>query len=318
MTHTKTSRLNDKLTAALFAVSAVGVASLQDAIVKGLSGEFGATQVLLMRGLAAMPLLIFMLWRDGGWRLMFKGPVKLVILRSALLCSAYLSFIMSIAAIPIATTVSIYFTMPFIVAGLAGPALGERVAAYRWLAIATAFVGVIVMVQPGTDSFKPAMLYALYSAFGYAVGQMLGRHVSASMPISAISNWQNIVYTAVGILLAVILQYTDISSSGDKSLAFLARDSVWPSAWQWVILIVMGNLGAIGSLLYVSAYKHAEANYVAPFEYTALVWATLYGVFLFGDWPDHNAVLGVSIVIAAGLFMLACDRHFKPAVKDAA
>ncbi len=311
MTSVVAKRLDNKQTAAFFALTAMGVASFQDAIVKFLSADFGATQVLFMRGMGACPLLLYLLWREGGWEQMFKGPVKLAILRSAILCSAYLAFILSIAAMPIATTVSIYFLMPFIVAGLAGPALGENVALYRWVAVAAAFIGVLVMVQPGTDSFKPAMLFALYSAFGYAVGQLIGRRISHEMPISVISNWQNVVYTVTGLGLALIIPYTDITGTGDKSWAFLARDWIWPSAWQWGVLLIMGFLAALGSLLFVSAYKHAEANFVAPFEYTALIWATFYGILLFGDWPDRNAVFGVSIVIAAGIFMLSCDRRAK-------
>jgi drug/metabolite transporter (DMT)-like permease len=307
--------LNNKSKAAILAIAAVGVASLQDAIVKGFSGELAASQVLFFRGLGACPLLLFMLWRDGSWRNMFSGLVRLVVARSALLASAYLAFIMSIAAMPIATSVSIYFTMPFFVAALAGPALGERVAGYRWLAIAAAFIGVMIMVQPGTDKFNPAMLLALYSALGYAGGQMIGRRISGVMSVAVISNWQNIVYTGTAILLALIVPYTDIAGSSDKALAFLTRPWIWPSSTQWALLLLMGTFGALGSLLFVSAYKHAEANYVAPFEYTALIWATLYGIMLFGDWPDSKALLGVMIVISAGLFMLACDARSKVGVK---
>jgi drug/metabolite transporter (DMT)-like permease len=316
MTSTASPLLNNKATAALFAIAAVGVASLQDAIVKGFSDELSASQVLFFRGLGACPLLFFMLWHDGSWRTMFSGPVKLVVARSALLATAYLAFIMSIAAMPIATSVSIYFTMPFFVAALAGPALGERVAGYRWLAIAAAFVGVMIMVQPGTDRFNPAMLLALYSAFGYAGGQMIGRRISGVMSVAVISNWQNIVYTGTAIALAGIIPYTDIAGSSDKSLAFLARPWIWPDPVQWGMLLLMGTMGAVGSLLFVSAYKHAEANYVAPFEYTALIWATLYGIMLFGDWPDSKALVGVMIVIAAGLFMLACDAKNKADVRQ--
>jgi drug/metabolite transporter (DMT)-like permease len=311
MAGSATSLLNNKTRAALLAISAVGVASLQDAIVKGFSGDFAATQILFFRGLGACPLLFFLLWRDGSWRHMLSGPVKLVMMRSVLLCSAYLAFIMSIAALPIATSVSIYFTMPFFVAGLAGRALGEKVAVYRWVAIAAAFIGVLVMVQPGTDNFKPAMLLALYSAFGYAVGQMIGRHVSSRVPVSVISNWQNVVYTVAGLALAGVVHLAGFAGSEDKSLAFLTRAWVWPHGQQWLVLLVMGFMAALGSVLFVSAYKHAEANYVAPFEYTALIWATLYGIFFFGDWPDGKAIIGVAIVIAAGLFMLACDRRAK-------
>jgi drug/metabolite transporter (DMT)-like permease len=303
--------INNKARAIVFAILAVGTASFQDAIVKGVSGNFPASEVLVFRALGSLPILLPMLWYNGEWRQFFARDTKLLFARSAVLCSAYLAFILSIAAMPIATSVSIYFTMPFFVAGLAGPSLGEKVPLYRWVAIAAAFVGVLVMVRPDTGNLNPAMFLALYSAFGYAVGQLIGRKLSQTVDTSVLANWQNLVYGVAGLLLGLFFAIFDFSNSTDKSVSFLARAWHWPNATEFATLMVMGLLAALGSILFVTAYKNAEANFVAPFEYTALIWATLYGVLLFNDYPERQTLQGVAIVIAAGIFMLWFDLKNK-------
>jgi drug/metabolite transporter (DMT)-like permease len=170
-------------------------------------------------------------------------------------------------------------------------------------------MGVLIMVQPGSSRFELAMLFALYSAFGYAVGQLIGRHLTRTVSVAVISNWQNFVYGATGLLLAVVFSVVDFSGSTDKSLAFLTRTWIWPDAMQLIVLLIMGLLAAIGSLLFVSAYKFAEANFVAPFEYSALIWATLYGMLLFGDLPDRYVLLGAAVVVGAGLYMMWSERR---------
>ncbi len=299
-----------RLKAACFAVAAVGVASAQDAIVKSIAGSFPAYEAVLVRGLVGLPILAVWLAMTNGFSALRTPLMWPLIVRGLVLCSAYLAFIMAIAAMPIANGVSIYFTMPFFVAILAGPFLGERVPLYRWLAIMAAFLGVLIMVRPGAAEFEPASFYALYSALGYAVGQMMGRHYSQKVPPLVLANVQNWVYLAVAAVLFLVVELGNVHLTGSKSLAFLTREAVWPSLKDIGLLTVMGVFAAIGSVLFTSAYKNAPSSFVAPFEYTAMIWAVIYGLVLFGDFPDLVTWLGMTVVIAAGLFMTWRDgRH---------
>jgi drug/metabolite transporter (DMT)-like permease len=232
-----------------------------------------------------------------------------LLLRGLVLCSAYFAFILAIAAMPIANAVAIYFTMPFFVAALAGPFLGEHVPAYRWMAMSAGFVGVMIMVRPGSNAFEPASFLALYSAIGYAVGQMMGRHYSQRVPPITIANVQNAVYLAVAFILMVAFGLSDLHFDGHKSLAFLTRPMVVPSLNDGLLLILMGIMAAVGSVLFTSAYKFAPANFVAPFEYTAMIWAVTFGVLLFADFPDTFTWVGMAVVVASGLWMMWRDSH---------
>jgi drug/metabolite transporter (DMT)-like permease len=300
-----------RLKAAVLVIAGVGLASAQDAIVKSLAGTMPAYEAVLLRGVVGAPFLFAMLIYNDG-----VGALKTVLswallLRGLVLCSAYFSFIMAIAAMPIANGVAIYFTMPFFVATLAGPFLGEHVPIHRWLAIVAAFTGVIIMVRPGADSFEPASFLALYSALGYAVGQMMGRHLSQRIPPIAIANVQNAVYLVAAALMLLVFQGTGLQFTGHKSLAFLSRPWVTPSPHEMMLLGVMGVFAAMGSVLFTYAYKFAQSSFVAPFEYTAMIWAVTYGLVLFGDFPDMLTWIGMAIVITAGLWMMWLDTRYR-------
>jgi drug/metabolite transporter (DMT)-like permease len=137
-------------------LAAVGFAATQDAVVKSMSGSYSAYETVMFRCVGSMPILAALLRRTGGFPSLATPLLGRVLLRSIILCTAYFAFVLSIAAMPIANSVAIYFTMPFFVAGLAGPLLGERVRIHRWLAIIAGFIGVIIMVRPGAGVFEPA------------------------------------------------------------------------------------------------------------------------------------------------------------------
>ncbi len=305
MTHT---HKDNKKLALLCILAAVGFSSTQDAVVKAMSGSYSAYEAIILRCIGSMPVLWFLLRRQGPAVRMTTPLLRRVLIRSLILCSAYFAFVLSIAAMPIANSVAIYFTMPFFVAALAGPMLGERVRLHRWLAIIAGFIGVMVMIRPGAGVFEPAALLALYSAFGYAIGQMMGRPIAQVVPPVVIANWQNLVYLAAALSMAVIFNVFDWSGVTHKSLMFLSRPWVTPPARDLAVMLGNGVLAAGGMLLFVSAYKYGESNFVAPMEYSAMIWAVAYGLLMFGDFPDKYTWIGAAIVVAAGLTMLWRDR----------
>jgi drug/metabolite transporter (DMT)-like permease len=291
------------------ALFAVALANMQDAVVKSVSDTIPAYETMIFRCVFAFPLLFGWLVYVGGVAQMFAAHFGALFMRSILLCTAYLAFVLSIAAMPLATAVSIYFTMPFFVAGLSGYALGERVPLYRWIAIIVGFAGVLITVRPGMQPLEPGVFFALYSAFGYAWAQMWGRKLSHLVEPAVIVNWQNLTYLAFGVLLAVIVWLVGDVGAEDKALAFLTRGWAWPDATQFWLLVVMGLLSAVAAAFFLLAYRYAEASFVAPFEYSAIVWAMLNGMLFFRDFPDAWNVAGTMIIIAAGLWMLWKDRH---------
>jgi len=300
---------DNKARAAVLVLLAIGLASTQDAIIKAMSGTYPVYETMLIRGLTSLPILGVWLAYTHGLQTLFTPLWPRIFIRALILCTAYLAFILAIAAMPIANMVAIYFTMPFFVAGLAGPFLGERVPYYRWIAIVAGFAGVIVMVRPGVQAFEPAALLALYSAFGYAIGQMMGRDLAQRVEPLVIANWQNAVYFIFAAVVGVIAQASGFAGESHKSLAFLTRPFVWPTLPDFLLLSAVGALAAFAMMSFISAYKLAESNFVAPFEYSGMIWAVLFGLLFFNDFPDFWTWSGMAVVAGAGLFMLFMDRR---------
>ena len=299
---------DNRAQAAVFILLAIFFASTQDAIVKGMSSNYPAYESLIFRGMTSLPILAFWHLRKNSFSTFLTPYWGRVVVRALILCSAYIAFILSIAAMPIANMVAIYFTMPFFVAGLAGPLLGERVPMYRWIAIIFGFIGVLIMVRPGIQAFEPASLLALYSAFGYAVGQMMGRTQAQLVPPLVIANIQNAVYLLVAVAMGAVVYFAGFSGEANKSLAFLTRPFVLPTGDDFKLLLSMGVLAAFTIVCFIKAYGSAEANFVAPFEYSGMIWAVLYGFLFFSDFPDIWTWCGMAVVAGAGFYMLTKDR----------
>jgi drug/metabolite transporter (DMT)-like permease len=297
--------------AAVFICVAIALASSQDAIVKSVAAGYPAYETILVRSLATIPILGMGTVLTCGFKAFRTKHIGRVLLRALVLCSAYIAFILSIAAMPIANAVAIYFVMPFIVAILAGPMLGERVPAHRWLCMIAGFAGVIIMVRPGTAAFEPASLLALYSAFGYAVGAIMGRPLAQHVPSIIIANVQTLVYALVAVAMWLVFHVGGIVWTGHKSLTFLSRPFVAPTTWDFLLMLLQGALAAFAVMCFINAYKYAPSSFVAPFEYSAMIWAVMFGVLLFHDFPDFYTWIGMAVVVAAGLMMWWRDRSYK-------
>ena len=298
-----------KARAVVFLLSGVVIGLAQDAIVKGLSAGYPTWETVAMRGVVATP--IFIAWAFALGLNPFHVPPlwPLILLRSTMLFSAYICFALSIATLPLANAVAIYFTMPIFVGLLSARTLGEKVPPSRWLAIAFGFVGVLISVRPGAETFQPAALLALYSGFGYAVGQILGRKISQSVQPLVIANVQSLFYFLGSVLLGLMVLSFKWDASQIPTFAAMTRSPLWPTAGDFSLIVVMGLFSCLSSVLFVKAYQLAPANFVAPLEYSGIIWAIIYGIIFFRDWPDFYTLVGAGLVMIAGLFMMAGERH---------
>lgn len=289
--------------------AAVFLASIMDAVSKLLSAGYPVHQLLFLRTLFAAPIIFAILLTRARPAELFTAYWPLIVVRALIMCSAYLGFILSVAVLQLADGVAIYFTMPLIVAGLAGPVLGEKVPWYRWIAVAVGFAGVVVMLRPGSSVFEPAALLALWSAMGYAAGQLMARRLSAQVRPIVIVFWQNLIYLGVALVLALATRLVPAGAVTHPSLVFLVRPWHLGPAFDMALMTGLGIVSAVAMILFTEAYKQGEASFVAPFEYTAMLWAVIFGLILWGQLPGIATAIGGALVIGAGLFMLIAARR---------
>lgn len=289
----------------------VAVFTVQDLILKLLSGQYPLHQAMVLRSVTALPLLLALVMLDGGLKTLATPGWKWMLARGVIMFAAFTSYYLALAALPIATTVALYFSAPLFITVLSVAFLGESVGPRRWLAVAAGFAGVVVMVRPGSELFEWAALLPVFCGLAYGVSMIAARRLGASETAAAMAFYGNAVFLACGLLLAAVLGGGAFADEEHRSLAFLLRGWTRPPAADLALMMACGVIAAAGLTLLTQAYRVAEANVVAPFEYSALVWGVLFGWLAFRDWPDPVAWTGIAIIVGAGLYVLYRESRAK-------
>jgi drug/metabolite transporter (DMT)-like permease len=231
---------------------------------------------------------------------------------------AYTAYYLALAALPMATTVALYFTAPLMITLLSALVLKEQVGARRWLAVAVGFLGVVIMVQPGGDVFDWAALLPVFCGAAYAGSMVLARIMGTRDSAAALAFWGNIAFLLCAAALALVYGSGAHEGAGHPSLAFLTRGWVWPEAKDTALMCACGIIAAIGLTLLTQAYRIAANSVVAPFEFTFAFWGILWGWLFWGDLPDGLGWLGIAIIIAAGIYVVRVDGPTKKAAPEGA
>jgi drug/metabolite transporter (DMT)-like permease len=212
-------------------------------------------------------------------------PVAQTIRALFLLASTVFNFA-ALRYLQLAETVSITFAAPLLVTALAGPLLGEWVGPRRWAAVIAGFIGVIIILQPDPDHFRPEALFSVAAAFSYAGYALMTRLLSVSESPTAMLFF--------GALICTVLLTPTLPAVGTLPPDWLVGGA----------LLVTGVMGTVGHWFLILAYRNAPATVLAPFSYTQIIWMALSGYVVFGDWPGPSTLIGAAIVIAAGLYVL--------------
>ena len=260
-----------------------------------LAGEQGVhvTESLFYRQLIAMPLICFLIWRSqAGWPSIVSDKHRLHILRSCLGIFAMGLNFWAMTLLPLADATTISFTVPIFATLFAALILREKVGIRRWSAILIGFVGVLIVIQPG-GSLIPAfgaavaLAGALVTASVTLVIRMLGRTETSVVTIFWFS-----VYTLPALAICAY-----IYGGGHD-------------AKTWGYLLGIGIFGALGQLSITQSLRFAPVSTIVPMDYSALIWATIFGILIFGQFPGLSIWLGAPVIIGSGLF-IAWREHVR-------
>jgi drug/metabolite transporter (DMT)-like permease len=229
-------------------------------------------------------MLAFFVPRFGLRMLRTRRPL-IQLLRSSMLFGSNATNFFAITFIPLAKTASISLMAPLLVVPLARLILGERTTAARMVALCVGFAGVLIIIRPGTELFHWASLFALASAVGYAIYQVLTRRIAGIDPPETSTIYSSVV-GAFGMLL--VLPFVWRTPESLRDIAYFCS---------------LGVIGALGHYLVAQALTNAPANIIAPFQYMQLIGSVAVGYFFFGDFPDAFTWLGAAIIVASGLYI---------------
>ncbi len=237
-------------------------------------------------------MLAFFVPRFGPRMLRTRRPF-IQLIRSTLLFASNATNFFAIIFIPLAKSASISLMAPLFVLPLAWVMLGERTTLNRLAALGVGFVGVLIVIRPGTELFHWASLLVVISAASYAVYQVLTRRISTVDPPETSAIYSSLVG---GIGMFAILPFVWTTPHGVRDIVYFCS---------------LGVLGGMGHYFVARALTYAPANIVAPFQYMQLLGSVAVGYFFFGDFPDFLGWVGAAIIVAAGLYTGWSQRRRK-------
>ncbi|MGW9331884.1 DMT family transporter [Bosea sp. NPDC055594] len=272
--------------------------SLNDVMGKWLVATYTVGQVLLLRSAAALLVIIPFVVKQGVGRTLRPERPGLQLLRVTLGSCEVALFYWAVSYLPLADTMTLWLAAPVWAVVLAALLLGERVDAGRWLAVAAGFVGVAIALNPSGQSLSLPALIALVGSFSFAAMMITGRQLRGTPDVTLVF-WQTLGALVMGLLL-------------------LPTGWVTPTLADLGLLALLGIIAMVAHLCVTRSLKLAEASVVVPYQYTLIVWALVFGWFVFGDWPTPAMLLGAALIVAAGLALLVLERRAGNAAAEAA
>ena len=290
---------------ALWALLAALIFSINDMLVKFLSDDYALHQIVFTRSLiSVLLLLLVVIPLAGGYALLHTRRLKLHLVRAFFVVGANLFFFTALADLPLATVVSIFFIAPFLITIFSVTFLGEVVGVWRWFAVIVGLIGVMLVVRPGTEAFTFTAILPVLSAICYASFHVLTRKLGVDENLLTLTFYVPVVFLIVATVIGLAVGHGNFSGGGHPSLEFLVRPWRWPTWLDLGVMVFIGVGITIGGAAISQAYRVAEAALVAPFEYTALIYATLFGYLIFSELPDNFGWAGMSLVLVSGLVMV--------------
>ncbi|WP_296101630.1 DMT family transporter [uncultured Agrobacterium sp.] len=269
--------------------------ALNDAMGKFLVSTYSLGQVIAVRSIAAVIILLPIVWRAGLAKLVNVERPGLQAARVFFSTAELFCFYFAVAALPLADVMTYWLAAPIYVAALSPFLLGEKVGWRRWTAIGIGFVGVLIALKPSSASLTSAAFFSILGSAAFAFMMLSGRQLR-NTPDTVLAFWQIIGAGLAGIV------------------AILVTPSGWipiQSGFDLSLLALLGIVAMTAHVLVNRALKLADAATVAPLQYTLLLWAVIFGWLIFGDVPQISIVIGAGLIVLSGLYIFFRENAVK-------
>ena len=264
---------------------------LNDGLMKLLFVDWSIYQAIFLRGILTIPIMLFIAWsRNQLFIKISPRDWKFILVRTASEVGAAIFFLSALAHMPLANVTAILQALPFVVTMAAALFLGESVRWRRWIAISAGFIGVLIIIRPGLEGFSIYSLSALGAVICVTVRDLTTSRLSSEVPSMFVALITGVAITGLGAVLLPTTTWAPINES------------------HWLILIVASIAIIFGYLFSVMAMRYGETAFIAPFRYTAMLWAIIFGILFFKDWPDELTVIGTTIIVIAGVYSFNRER----------
>ncbi len=274
----------------LFLLAGLCLSSL-DATAKYLVRDHSLFLVVWARYAGQMLVVTPWAWHRAGpgfWR---TRRLRLHLVRSACLVAATICFFGGLRYLPLAEGSAITFLAPIFIVVLSRPMLGERPTRARWTASVVGFIGILIMVRPGSAVFHPAVLLLIAAALTNGLYQILTRKLLGEDPRTML--FYSALVGTVAMTLALPWGFSSQEMAPGTGALFL----------------LLGLLAGLGHWSVIGAFLRAPASMLTPYTYLQMVWSTAYGYAIFGHLPDGWSALGMAVIVASGLLLALQERR---------
>jgi len=291
-----------------YLIGGVFVFSLQDIIIKWLSGSYPVHEIVLIRSVVAIFPILLIARLDGGLHLLRTGRYKTQITRAALMFGSYICFYLSLAALPLAETVSLFFSGPIFITVLSVFFLDEKIESSSWVAVLLGFLGVVIMLKPGARMIDPAALMALLAALLYAIGSIITRKLGKTDSGISLAFYPTVMYVFFSAILSIPLGWMTAARPSHPSAAFLLHHWQLPSQGDLVLFIAIGLIAAAGFYSLSQAYRLGPPATIAPFEYISVPLGALWGYVFWKDVLGLQTIIGMILIVGSGLYIFGSEK----------
>ena len=268
---------------------------LNDAVIKYASADIGMYQSIFVRGCFAVIIIGIACIYNGAFKIIpNRLDHKLIIWRTLAEIFATITFLTALFYLPIANITALLQALPLTVTLAASWFLGEKIGWRRGVAILIGFIGVLLIIQPGTDEFNVYSILGIFCVIFVTIRDLVVRKFSAK-----ISTLYVAFITAAAIALV------------GGFLTFTYEGWIPMKLNEVILLFIASTLIFVGYFFAISAMRSGQVSFVSPFRYTIMIWAIILGYLIWGDIPNNLTLLGISIVIGMGIFTFWREAQLK-------
>ena len=302
------TKVNSNFKGIGYLLLAMLINSLQSVAVKWIGGNYSVLEIVAVRSVVALPITVLLFRLEGGRGWPATPQRKLQIVRGLFLFLSYTTYMMGLAALPLADIEAIRFSGPLMITSLSVLMLGEKVEPRRWLALLIGFSGVWLIVNPGSAAFNEGSIFVLVSVVFYALNVILTRRLQKTDSSATMAFYSTLVYLAGVIVVSPLTAAVGEVPGAHPSLAFLFHAWAAPAGLDLLIMAGLGLIWAGWMYFMTRAYSVGQASVVAPFEYASLPISVMWGFLIWQDIPTALTLTGAGLTLLSGLYILNRER----------
>ena len=277
---------SDSFKGILAMIVAALLLTLNDAATKWLTQTYPVWEVLALRQFCSLLVIIPYIHFFTGWGVVKVANRPGMALRSAFFVATTWSIVVSFSILPLALVTAIAFSSPLFVVAFSHLFTKETVGPRRWLAVLAGFTGVLVIVRPGGSVFELVLILPVLAALFAGSRDIITRGLSRTESSISILLWSNLAVVAFALAVTTLQGWQAITGTAA------------------LLLLLNGALNAGAHFLIIEALRLGEASLVAPFRYSGLIWATILGLVIWGEFPDSWTLVGAVLLVASGVYII--------------